>query len=497
MPRLVLVFLLVLFRSFSCEELSDDTRMLRKQEVKILVSSSLSNKPGSVEDAYTRALTAKLGKGEDFADMIIVSQDSLVMDDGWVQKPRNPYDLEANPSPIVMKVRVNTGLVPVVFDVDDLSAAVGLGLYAAVCDEMRVSMRECPASLREQALKRLIEVKAAAACARWLPLMTPSSSNAVEQQHNSGISCLASGTRALAASVASLVHLSDSPEEEGGEEIGEDEFVGGSQTTSRSVYRGRYLEVAEPKLPSFGAFEKERYASLCDDLTLSARHYQPRFLEGNLWLQGEEEREAFLSALALVDVSTAAAGMPLWTYTEIGFNAGHSAAMVLSVFPRAVVACFDLCHHLYAAPNHALLRARFGPSRVLPLTCGDSRDTVPAAVVAASERIGQGVEKEEQTKKEANVKRPLSAAAPTTRVSPPLPLSDVVRVDGGHEFDVAAADVLNAQRLAKPGGMLILDDCEANGVHASWEFAVGLGVVAPFLPGLSWKGSCHGHYARR
>ena len=86
--------------------------------------SSLSNKNGSIEGAYTRALTAKLGKGEDIADMIVASQGSLVMDDGWVQKPRTLYDLEANPSPIVMEVRVNSGLVPIVFDVDDPSAAV-------------------------------------------------------------------------------------------------------------------------------------------------------------------------------------------------------------------------------------------------------------------------------------------------------------------------------------------------------------------------------------
>ena len=106
--------------------------------------------------------------------------------------------------------------------------------------------------------------------------MTPPNSNTVEQHSSSG-SCLVSSTRALAASAASLVHLSGSPEEED-EEMGGEEVGRGGQTTNRGAYRGRYLEEVDSKIPTYQTFERKRYAFLCDELTLSARHYQPGFL---------------------------------------------------------------------------------------------------------------------------------------------------------------------------------------------------------------------------
>jgi hypothetical protein len=156
--------------------------------------------------------------------------------------------------------------------------------------------------------------------------------------------------------------------------------------------------------------------------------------------------------------------------------------MVLSAFPSALVHSFDLCGHAYARPNYELLRSHFagrnGQERIA-LTCGNSLETVPAASKALRE-------------------------------------CDVVRVDGGHSFDVALGDLLNARKFAiKPtdtpresdssklgreetprrrATLVLLDDCAAVEVAAAWQVVVGLGFVTPLRPGVAWKGSCVGHY---
>ena len=142
-------------------------------------------------------------------------------------------------------------------------------------------------------------------------------------------------------------------------------------------------------LPSFDDFERKHYRQLCEDLSASANFLQPTYVEGNLFDESAIEREAFVAALAAVDDAAAAAanavwpGTPgRWLYLEIGFNAGHSAAMVLSSFPQARVKSFDICAHAYVDPNAKLLEAKFGPGR-FGLTCGDSRMSIPAAATAS------------------------------------------------------------------------------------------------------------------
>jgi|UniRef100_A0A7S3BNT3 hypothetical protein len=55
---------------------------------------------------------------------------------------------------------------------------------------------------------------------------------------------------------------------------------------------------------------------------------------------------------------------------EVGFNAGHSAALALTANPTLEYEGFDLCAHNYTARCYDLLAHRF-PGRV-SLTCGDS-----------------------------------------------------------------------------------------------------------------------------
>mmetsp|Transcript_68178 Transcript_68178/g.154248 ORF Transcript_68178/g.154248 Transcript_68178/m.154248 type:complete len:94 (-) Transcript_68178:131-412(-) len=73
-------------------------------------------------------------------------------------------------------------------------------------------------------------------------------------------------------------------------------------------------------------------------------------------------------------------------------------------------------------------------------------------------------------------------------------LADVVRIDGGHTFEVAALDLGHAARLAKQGALLLLDDCEANEVNAAWQFALSAGIVEALHPGLGWTGQCVGRF---
>ncbi len=43
---------------------------------------------------------------------------------------------------------------------------------------------------------------------------------------------------------------------------------------------------------------------------------------------------------------------------------------------------------------------------------------------------------------------------------------DLLLIDGGHRFDDVFIDAHYAQRLVRPGGILLLDDCGLNGVRA-------------------------------
>jgi predicted O-methyltransferase YrrM len=72
---------------------------------------------------------------------------------------------------------------------------------------------------------------------------------------------------------------------------------------------------------------------------------------------------------------------------EIGFNAGHSAAMFLSVFEKASVTSFDLCLHEYSGGGYELLREEFGRDRV-EMLCGDSQETLPRAARERGEMAG-------------------------------------------------------------------------------------------------------------
>jgi hypothetical protein len=106
---------------------------------------------------------------------------------------------------------------------------------------------------------------------------------------------------------------------------------------------------------------------------------------------------------------------------EIGFNAGHSSYVFLHARPDVTVVSFDLGAHAYVRKAKEFIDMKFPGRHTLLL--GDSRSTVP---MYASEHPGAAF--------------------------------DLIFVDGGHEYDVALADLLNCHAMAQPHGLVVMDD---------------------------------------
>lgn len=121
---------------------------------------------------------------------------------------------------------------------------------------------------------------------------------------------------------------------------------------------------------------------------------------------------------------------------EIGFNAGHSAALWLSANPESTVSVFDLWSHSYADAGFDFLKQRYG-SRITAYK-GDSI---------------------------------------TTLQSTKLPRCDVISVDGGHDYEHALIDLFQFKRLAFKHTIGFIDDTNCNqpwckGPNKAVDFAV-------------------------
>ncbi len=106
---------------------------------------------------------------------------------------------------------------------------------------------------------------------------------------------------------------------------------------------------------------------------------------------------------------------------EIGFNAGHSAEVFLQNNNELTLTSFDLGNHDYVTPAKEYIDATYPNRHTLIL--GDSRITVPIYL---------------QNNKAVKF--------------------DIIFIDGGHDYEIAKADMENCFHLAHKDTIVILDD---------------------------------------
>jgi len=106
---------------------------------------------------------------------------------------------------------------------------------------------------------------------------------------------------------------------------------------------------------------------------------------------------------------------------EIGFNAGHSAEVFLKNNKNLTLTSFDLGCHDYVAIAKEYIDATY-PNRH-KLIIGDSRITIPNYL---------------QTNKDIKF--------------------DVIFIDGGHQYEIAKADIENCFHFAHKDSIVALDD---------------------------------------
>lgn len=108
-------------------------------------------------------------------------------------------------------------------------------------------------------------------------------------------------------------------------------------------------------------------------------------------------------------------------FMEIGFNAGHSAEIMLRAKDDSVITSFDIGQHDYVKLAAKYMEEEFPHRHSLVL--GDSTVTVPKYV-------------------QAN----------------PGKKFDLILIDGGHFYDTAKRDFFNCMRLAHEDTIVIMDD---------------------------------------
>ncbi|HEX2818678.1 MAG TPA: class I SAM-dependent methyltransferase [Streptosporangiaceae bacterium] len=131
---------------------------------------------------------------------------------------------------------------------------------------------------------------------------------------------------------------------------------------------------------------------------------------------------------------------------EVGFNAGHSSCAFLAAREDVTVVSFDLGLHGYVTRAKQYIDKAF-PGRHT-LVIGDSRETLPRY-----------------------------------RADHPAAVFDLAFVDGGHDYDVARADLVTILPMIRPSGLIVMDDVMpwktfGRGPDRAWSEAKREGLVS-------------------
>jgi hypothetical protein len=136
------------------------------------------------------------------------------------------------------------------------------------------------------------------------------------------------------------------------------------------------------------------------------------------------------------------------TLLEIGFNAGHSALLALTINKDLHYTGVDICHHPYTMPCYEYLKGIFGDR--IRLYAGDSRDVLP---VLRGERKAY----------------------------------ELFHVDGGHNFYIAQADLCNVLDFSAKGATLLFDDVNDHLISSLCDFYVLRGRLSRMKLNTLWQ----------
>lgn len=190
-------------------------------------------------------------------------------------------------------------------------------------------------------------------------------------------------------------------------------------------------------------------APIVDKLTkiMESTHEE---MEGNCFFHGTEAGKPLLQSwffiFKRVNYMSVIKDFNVERICEIGLNAGHSMACFLQTLPSTGhVQVFDLCDHKYTKPCFAYLKEKY--PQIKELVEGDSKQTLRAWINKNPQEVGS---------------------------------YDLVHVDGGHYGDTPMSDVIHADILLRPGGIMVLDDTQLQEIITLIPFLLSKG-YAPIV----------------